>query len=56
VYLEFISKARGTDTHNIMILTPHKGKSVAINLNATVEAFQKNEAALRQAINTIELP
>lgn len=56
VYLEFISKARGTDTHNIMILTPHKGKSVAINLNATVEAFQQNEAALRQAINTIELP
>lgn len=56
MYLEFISKAIDTDIHNIMMLTPHKGKTVMFNFNATVEKFQQSEAELRQAIASIQLP
>jgi hypothetical protein len=56
IYLEFISKAIDTDIHNIMMVAPHKGKTVVFNFNATTEKFKQNEAELRQAITSIRLP
>ena len=56
IYMEFIVPAIDTNIHNIMLLTPHKGKTLMFNFNATVEDFANDEAKLRQAIESIRLP
>ena len=56
IYMEFIVPAIDTNIHNIMLLTPYKGKTLMFNFNATVEDFANDEAKLRQAIESIRLP
>lgn len=55
IYLEMTSKAEGNDIHNVMLLTPHNGKTLMFNFNSTREEFPKMETDLRKSIASITL-
>jgi hypothetical protein len=55
IYLEMTSAAIDTDIYNIMLVTPHEGKTLMFNFNSTKEEFAKNELALRASLASIRL-
>ena len=54
ILFEMTSRALDTDIHNIMLVTPRKGKMLVFNFNSTKEEFPKVEAALRKSLDSID--
>jgi hypothetical protein len=55
IYLEFTSQAIDTRIHNIMLITPLRGKMLVFNFNSTKEEFPIIESKLRKSLNSIKL-
>ena len=53
--LEMTSRAIDQDIHNIVLITPHKGKMLMFNFNSTKKDFPKMEKLLRDSIKSITL-
>ena len=53
--MEMTSRAIDQDIHNIMLITPHKGKMLMFNFNSTKKDFPKMEKLLRDSIKSITL-
>lgn len=55
IYFELTSHAIDTDIHNIMLVTPHKGKMLVFNFNSTKGEFPNVESKLRESLKSIKL-
>lgn len=55
LFMELTSKAKDTDIHNIVLLTPYDGKALLFNFNSTRAEFPAVEKQLRASIQTIRL-
>lgn len=55
IFLEMTSRAVDTDIHNIMLVTPHKGKMLVFNFNSTKGEFPAVEKDLRKSLQSISL-
>jgi hypothetical protein len=53
--MEMTSRAIDQDIHNIVLITPHKGKMLMFNFNSTKKDFPKMEKLLRDSIKSITL-
>ncbi len=53
--LEMTSRAIDQDIHNIVLVTPHKGRMLMFNFNSTKNEFPKVEKVLRDSIKSIVL-
>lgn len=53
--MEMTSRAIDQDIHNILLLTPHKGKMLAFNFNSTKADFPRMEQALKDSVRSIKL-
>ena len=54
-YFEMTSTAIDADIHNIVLMTPFRGKMIVFNFNATKSDFVKLESELRASIQSIDL-
>ena len=55
IYLEMTSRAVDTDIHNLMLVTPRRGRMLVLNFNSTRGEFPTVEAALRKSLDSITL-
>lgn len=55
IYFEMTSQAIDSDIHNIMLITPHKGKMLLFNFNSTVDDYKKFENVFKKSIQSITL-
>ena len=53
IYLEMTSRASEADIYNIMLVTPHRGRMLVLNLNSTKSDFPAVEKELRKSLETI---
>jgi hypothetical protein len=53
--MEMTSRAIDQDIHNIVLITPHRGKMLMFNFNSTKKDFPKMERLLRDSIKSITL-
>lgn len=55
IYLEMTSKADETLIHNMMLMTPLKGKMLMFNFNSTQNEFSTIETELRKSVASITI-
>ena len=56
LWMEMTSSAIDTDIYNMLLLTGYDGRMLIFNFNSTIEDFPQYEVALRESIQTIQLP